>query len=137
MAAAADVHAGVAQFSQHSYNLSKCEGCRPNTWHWSNFAISRAVAYTLLRPSSAQVVNQPGGQISFGAPPLDASLFHEEHATDYLTPVPAGARSVQPSLTGGLVWLRHGARLQFDQPAIAPRGPNHTIGWGSLLLSDR
>src|SRR5262245_57728965 len=134
---------GVAQFSQHSYNPSKCEGCHPNTWHWSNFSISSALPYTLLRPSDTRVVTQPGGSVRFAAPapagsflkfaalgsaqvsydggktysaaqkpPLDASLFHEEHATNYLTAVPAGARSVEVKLAGG--WYGPGMARDFS-----------------------
>jgi hypothetical protein len=73
-----DYTQGVVQFAQHAYNPDKCsEGpmadqnfCSANTWHWSDFGISSAVPYTLLRPTDHQVVTQPGGAVSFaqGAP---------------------------------------------------------------------
>ena len=155
---------GVVQFSHHSYNPSKCDGCRPNTWHWSNFSISSAAAYTLLRPTDQQVVAQPGGAITFGAPapagsflkfaaigsvqvsydggktytaaqkpPMDASLFHDEHSTNYLTPVPGGTRNVQFKLAGG--WYGSGMARDFSivsqtangsPPPTQPPGPQPT-----------
>lgn len=51
---------GIVQIGHHSYNPSKdCSsgnigstpGCPPATWHWSNFAISNAVPFTMLKPS--------------------------------------------------------------------------------------
>jgi hypothetical protein len=65
---------GVVQFAHHSYNPLKCDvvavKCIADTWHWSDFSISRAVPYTLLRPLDHQVVNDPGGVVTFaqGAP---------------------------------------------------------------------
>jgi hypothetical protein len=65
---------GVVQFAHHSYNPFKCDvtsvRCYPDTWHWSNFSISSAVPYPLLRPIDHQVVTQPGGVVTFaqGAP---------------------------------------------------------------------
>jgi hypothetical protein len=155
---------GVVQFSHHSYNPAKCDGCSANTWHWSNFSISSAVPYTLLRPTDQQVVAQPGGAITFGAPapagsflkfaaigsvqvsydggktysaaqkpPMDASLLHDEHSTSYLTPVPAGTRSVQLKLAGG--WYGSGLARDFSivsqtangsQPPTQPPGPQPT-----------
>jgi hypothetical protein len=149
---------GVVQFSQHSYNPDKCDTgvidstrCEAGTWHWSDFSISRAVAYTLLRPTDLPVVKQPGGSISFGAPapaggylkfaaigsaqvsydggktfapaqkpPMDASLFHEEHFTSYLTPVPAGTRNVQFKLAGG--WYGSGMARDFSIVSLAANG---------------
>jgi hypothetical protein len=142
---------GVVQLSHHSYNPSKCEGCRPNTWHWSDVSISSAVPYTLLRATDTQVVTQPGGRITFGAPapansylkfaaigavqvsydggkaysaaqkpPLDASLYHDEHVISYLTPVPAGTRSVQFKLAGG--WFGPGVARDFSIVSLATDG---------------
>jgi hypothetical protein len=63
---------GVVQFMHHSYNPNKCDvfalKCAPDTWHWSDFNISNAVQYTLLRPTDHQVVNDPGGVVTFAAP---------------------------------------------------------------------
>jgi hypothetical protein len=140
----------VVQFSQIAYDPEKCDtgtmdasSCQANTWHWSDFAISSAIPYTLLRPTGQQVVTNSGGAITFGAPapvgsylkfaaigsvqvsydggktfsaaqkpPMDASLFHEEHFTSYFTPVPAGTRSVQVKLSGG--WYGPGMARDFS-----------------------
>jgi hypothetical protein len=95
----------------------------PNTWHWSNFSISTAVPFTLLR-GDAQVVNAgTSGVVNFPAPApgsaflrfaaigsIDVSLdggktwqparrqaqmFNvQEHFASYWMPVPAGTKSV-------------------------------------------
>jgi hypothetical protein len=57
---------GVVQFLHHSYNPLKCSGCLPDTWHWSDFSISSAVQYTLLRPTDHQVVVGTG-PVTFGS----------------------------------------------------------------------
>jgi hypothetical protein len=146
---------GVVQFAHHSYDPFKCGvtalRCYPNTWHWSDFSISRAVPYTLLRPVDLPVVTQPGGVVAFaqGAPansllkfaaigavqvsydggasytaaqqpPMDTSLSHEEHFTNYLTPVPAGARSVQFKLAGG--WYGRGMARDFSLVSLTTSG---------------
>ena len=49
-------------------------------------------------------------------PPMDASMYHEEHFTNYLTPVPAGVKSVMFKMTGWLVRTGPGARFQYYQP---------------------
>ena len=141
---------GVVQFSQHSYNPDKCDigvidatTCEAGTWHWSDFSMSNAVAYTLLHPTNTQVVSEPGGEVMFGQgapagsylkfaaigsiqvsydggktysdakkPPMDASLYHEEHFTNYLTPVPAGAKSVMFKVDGG--WYGPGQARDFS-----------------------
>jgi len=65
---------GVVQFAHHSYNPDKCDvvalACKADTWHWSDFSISSAVPYTLLRPTDHQVVSGSGGAVNFakGAP---------------------------------------------------------------------
>jgi hypothetical protein len=134
---------GVVQFLHHSYNPTKCEGCQPDTWHWSNFSISTAVQYTLLHPTEQPVLRELGGALTFAQPAptgsflkfaaignvqvsydggktykpaqkpaLYAGLFHEEHFTSYLTPVPAGATQVQVKLSGG--WFGPGMARDFS-----------------------
>ncbi|MGE3913230.1 MAG: hypothetical protein AB7K36_27980, partial [Chloroflexota bacterium] len=42
----------VLQFAHHSYNpLKDCptNNCAPNTWHWDNVSISRAVPFTMVK----------------------------------------------------------------------------------------
>jgi hypothetical protein len=127
---------GVVQFSHHSYNPDKCDvtniTCAADTWHWSNFSISNAVHYTMLKPTDHQAVTGSGGPLDFSVPapagsflkfaaigsvqvsydggktyapaqkpPMDPSLYHEEHFTSYLTPVPQGATSILFKLAGG------------------------------------
>jgi hypothetical protein len=41
---------------------------------------------------------------------MDAGLYHEEHFTNYLTPVPAGTRNVPFKLSGG----RYGPEMARD-----------------------
>src|SRR5206468_1569570 len=48
---------GVVQFGHHSYNPTKVDGGTPGTWHWSDFSISSAVRFTMLR-GSRQAVNE-------------------------------------------------------------------------------
>jgi hypothetical protein len=81
---------GVVQFIHHSYNPMKCDGCKPDTWHWSDFSISSAVQYTLLRPTDHQVVTSPGGTVSWASPaPTGAYLKF------------AGIGAIQVSYDGG------------------------------------
>ena len=118
----------LVQISHYSYNPTKdctpnTQHCLPNTWHWSNFSISTAVPFTLLR-GDAQVVNAgTSGVVNFPAPApgsaflrfaaigsIDVSLdggktwqparrqaqmFNvQEHFASYWMPVPAGTKSV-------------------------------------------
>jgi len=159
---------GVVQFAHHSYNPEKCDviavKCAADTWHWSDFSISSAVPYTLLRPTDQQAVTNSGGGVTFGAPapagsylkfaaigsvqvsydggktfsaaqkpPMDTSMYHEEHFTNYLTPVPAGTRNVQVILSGG--WYGPGMARDFSivsqtangsPPPTQPPGPQPT-----------
>jgi hypothetical protein len=148
---------GVVQFSHHSYNPAKCDSCTPDTWHWSNFSISNAVQYTLLRPTDHRIVAEPGDVVTFAAPapngsflkfagigeikvsydggktyhvaqkpPMDASLFHDEHFTSYLDPVPPGAQQAIFKVSGG--WYGPGMARDFSivsesLEAVAPLNP--------------
>lgn len=70
---------GVVQFEHHSYNPDKCDvvalKCAADTWHWSDFSISSAVPYTMLRPTDHQVVTGSGGVVSFGSPAPSGSFL--------------------------------------------------------------
>jgi hypothetical protein len=70
---------GVVQFAHHSYNPNKCDvvaiRCVADTWHWSDFSISSAVPYTLLRPIDHQVVSEPGGVVTFASPAPSGSFL--------------------------------------------------------------
>lgn len=133
---------GVVQFVHHSYNAAK-DGGIPSTWHWSDFSISNAVQYTLLRPTDHQVITgngqfstfaqaAPAGsylkfagigtiQVSYdnGAhyhtplkPWMAADLFHDEHFTNYLDPVPAGTTKALFKVAGG--WFGNGMARDFS-----------------------
>jgi hypothetical protein len=67
-------------------------------------------------------VSYDGGKTFSAAqkPPMDASLFHEERLTSYLTPVPAGTRSVQFKLGGG--WYGPGMARDFSIVSLTTNG---------------
>lgn len=120
---------GVVQLAHHSYNPTKdCTPaadlqCTPNTWHWSNFSISKAVPFTMLKGSprvahegTPAVVDFPaavpgpgflrfagigaidfsldGGRTWRAANRQAQSFDYGEHFSNYWTPVPAGTKSV-------------------------------------------
>jgi hypothetical protein len=118
----------VVQIAHHSYNPTKdcAEGtpqCLPDTWHWSNVSISKAVPFTLLRGDSPVVHSRTAAVVNFPAPAPDGaflrfagigsievssnggktwqaasrqaqSLNVREHFSSYWTPVPAGTKRV-------------------------------------------
>ncbi|GAB4216646.1 MAG: hypothetical protein OHK0022_58010 [Roseiflexaceae bacterium] len=116
---------GVVQFGHHSYNPTKdCPGCRPNTWHWSDFYIGPAAPFTIIRTNRRTVdaadntplqLEQPAPdgahlrfagigddlEVSFdgGANWQPAALqaqrrLVEEHVRSYWMPIPAGTSRV-------------------------------------------
>jgi hypothetical protein len=97
---------GVVQFVHHSYNPTKCDvtmvpgGCHADTWHWSDFSISNAVQYTLLRPTDHQVVTGSSGVVSFGSPAPSGSFLKF-----------AGIGALQVSYDGGKT---------YHKPAMPP-----------------
>lgn len=127
---------GVVQFGHHSYTPTKSAGCgpppeqkalglgcQPNTWHWSNFSMSSAVPFTLIKARERRVwagstttatfpqpapanaflrfagvgvtqVSFDGGR-SWQAPRLQPESKHVGGAFEnYFTPVPAGTAAV-------------------------------------------
>ena len=57
----------VVQLGHHSYNPTKAPNGLPGTWHWSNFSISSAVAFTMLR-GDLQSINADGrSEVCFSA----------------------------------------------------------------------
>jgi hypothetical protein len=54
-------------------------------------------------------------------PPMDASLFHDEHFTSYLSPVPAGATKVVLKIAGG--WFGSGQARDFSLIALDAGSP--------------
>ncbi len=59
-------------------------------------------------------VSYDGGKTFSAAqkPPMDESMYHEEHFTNYLTPVPAGVKSAMFKVTGG--WYGPGQARDFS-----------------------
>jgi hypothetical protein len=89
---------GVVQLSHHSYNPTKhCTpspvlACVPDTWHWSNFYISNAVPFTLLR-GDPQVVHGAAGTVTFPGPAPKSAFVRF-----------AAIGSIDISLDGGKTW---------------------------------
>jgi hypothetical protein len=89
---------GVVQLSHHSYNPTKhCTpspvlACVADTWHWSNFYISNAVPFTLLR-GDPQVVHGAAGVVTFPAPAPKSAFVRF-----------AAVGSIDISLDGGKTW---------------------------------
>jgi hypothetical protein len=67
---------GIVQVGHHSYNPTKDNGCgpppgqtscEPDTWHWSDFAISRATAFGILN-GDLMTARQGADTVHFPAP---------------------------------------------------------------------
>ncbi len=98
-------NAGVIQLETASYNPTKpgdCETaytrafnipCTPDTWHWSNFAISAAIPFTIDHGSPEFLGGANGNQVSFEAP---------TPSSGFLRFVAKGATDV--SFDGGSTW---------------------------------
>jgi hypothetical protein len=66
---------GVVQLGHHSYNPTKATNGQPGTWHWSDFSISSAVPFTMLRGSQQSIHQGASPEICFrGAAPSDSWL---------------------------------------------------------------
>lgn len=108
----------IVQFAHHSYTPSKagsCGGCKPGTWHWSDFSLSPSKPFTLIEGTRLT----KGGTVTFAAPaPAGAMLRfsatckvsingklvnrqrfinHAEHASSYFVPIAQGTQSVNVS----------------------------------------
>lgn len=59
---------GVVQLGHHSYNPTKAENGLPGTWHWSDFSISSAVRFTMLRGTLQAVNADTPGVVCFPGP---------------------------------------------------------------------
>lgn len=99
----------VLQLTHHSYNPTKdCTNCGPNTWHWDNVSISRAVPFTMLKGDLPWVDPTSRSWVSFptGAP-----------ANGFLRFVGIG-NSLQVSFDGGQSWQAarmHSVEKQVDE----------------------
>jgi hypothetical protein len=98
---------GVVQLSHHSYNPTKhCTPtatlqCQPDTWHWSNFYISSAVPFTLLR-ADLQTIHPASTQLGVAATPTVATFPAPAPASAFLRFAAIGG--VDISLDGGKTW---------------------------------
>lgn len=98
---------GVVQLSHHSYNPTKhCTPsgtltCLPDTWHWSNFSISNAVPFTLLR-GDQQVLHAANSQLGVAATPTVVNFPAPAPASAFLRFAAIGG--VDISLDGGKTW---------------------------------
>jgi hypothetical protein len=81
---------GVVQLGHHSYNPTKATNGHPGTWHWSEFSITSAVPFTMLRGDLQSVNSNTRGEVCF------SSLAP---ASSYLRF--AGVGQIQVSFNGG------------------------------------
>jgi hypothetical protein len=99
---------GVVQLSHHSYNPDK--GCSlhpcPGTFHWSNFAISQALPFTMLRPEQ----------------PLS---LHEGRNPPLQLPQPAPANAFLRFIAIGQIQVSFDGGKSF-QPAQQQAQPKHS-----------
>lgn len=119
----------IVQWSHHSYNPTKCDGCVPATWHWDTFSLSPSVAFTAIKANQrfADVANPV---VTFPQAAPAASYLHFSAYTNngsvevsanggpfvmavpkdivndilspetYMHPIPAGTNSVQIKFNG-------------------------------------
>ncbi len=115
---------GVVQFGHHSYNPAKCDGCRPNTWHWDNMLLSPSLPFTIIKTDTAFASGDSPSRLTFKQPAprnahlrfagignnlelsfdngvtwtpasMQATKRHvEEHAHNYWTRIPVGTQDV-------------------------------------------
>ncbi|TMC54335.1 MAG: hypothetical protein E6J20_04505 [Chloroflexi bacterium] len=106
---------GVVQLIHHSYDACKdqtttmANPCVADTWHWSNFAISQSVPFTIIN-GSPRSANPGATTIHFPAPaPANAFLRFE-----------AVSGGLQLSFDGG-----HSFQAPSRQPIIGDHGNIH------------
>jgi hypothetical protein len=139
---------GVVQLAHHSYNpIKHCTPtatltCQPDTWHWSNFYVSNAVPFTLLR-GDQQVLHGTYKPLSVTATPSLVSFPGPAPQSAYLRFAAVGAIDI--SLDGGKQWqpahrqnqlysyIDHFSSYFTPIPAgtrsVSIRG--HNWGWGT------
>jgi len=129
--------------------------CGPGTFHWSNFAISPSVPFSMLRPIGTGTVHDgsnttvtlpmPAPANSFlrfsafgnirvsydqagsASPHMQDTGWRFEGMSSYLSPVPAGTRTISfsGSTRGGMAWWMEDVSVwaltaPLSQPASAP-----------------
>jgi len=106
---------GVVQLAHHSYNPAKhCTPtptliCQPDTWHWSNFYISSAIPFTLLR-ADQQTINPADSQLGAAATPTVATFPAPAPTSSLLRFAAVGAIDI--SVDGGKTWQAAQRQLQ-------------------------
>jgi hypothetical protein len=81
---------GVVQLGHHSYNPTKADKGFPGTWHWSEFSISSAVPFTMLRGDIQSINSNTNSGVCFPAPATSESHLRF-----------AGVGTIQVSFDGG------------------------------------
>jgi hypothetical protein len=109
----------LVQLSHHSYNPTKCHPtatliCQPDTWHWSNFYISNAVAFTLLR-GDQQVVHDAAPKIGVAATPKLVNFPAPAPQSAFLRFAAVG--TIDISLDQGKTWTAAQRQAQLYQVA--------------------
>ncbi len=106
---------GVVQIGQAEYDPEKgCDGCRGNTYHWSDFAISSPVPFTMIHPTGApQHISTESDRKVFSLPaPSPANSFLRM----------AGIGDVKFSIDRGASWQTPRVQPSFDNPSGAYLG---------------
>lgn len=106
---------GVVQIGQADYDPEKgCDGCRGNTYHWSDFAISSPVPFTMIHPTGApQHISIESDRKVFSLPaPSPANSFLRM----------AGIGDVKFSIDGGASWQTPRVQPSFENPSGAYLG---------------
>jgi hypothetical protein len=98
---------GVVTLTHHSYNPEKHQpGTGVDTWHWSNFAISNAVPFTIINGVERSVHQSGATTVHFPAPaPANAFLRFSAIGplgSTYMVSYDGGATWVSPSLQSQL-----------------------------------
>ena len=93
---------GIVQLVHHSYNPNKhCPGCGVDTWHWSNFAISNAVPFTIIS-GNERSIHAGVTTVHFPAPaPANAFLRFSgigPQGSTYMVSYDGGATWTSPDL---------------------------------------
>jgi hypothetical protein len=65
---------GVVSWAHHSYDVEKDTGV-PNTWHWSNFAITPSIPYTVINANERLLQDVSGGGTFTLPQPAPAGAF--------------------------------------------------------------
>lgn len=114
LAAPLDWTSGVVQIGHHSYTPEKdCSvpageiGCRANTWHWDNIAISRSTPLTMIPARERRAT--PAQPVYSFAQPAPAGAYLQVHAL---------AMDLDYSLDNGATWAPMGKQ------------PSNTHKWG-------